>query len=463
MPDDFSEVHAPLTRFEAAAEASRCLYCYDAPCTRACPTHIDVPRFIRQILHHDAVGAARTILDANIFGGSCARVCPTEVLCEGACVDNTALKAPVQIGRLQRYACDAAHEISHAFFQPGPPSGRRVAVVGAGPAGLTCAHELRKAGHAVIVFEAAATPGGLNTLGIAPYKMSTAFALSEVERIVRMGVHLRLRSPIDGPKLARLLVDYDAVFLAVGLGRTAPIGVPGENFKGVLESLAFVEELRLRSAAAPRRKARSPAGLGRSVVVIGGGNTAIDVARAAVRLGAQHVTIAYRRDAAAMPAFQHEQDAAAAEGVQFEWLAMPTRIVGKNGRVAGVRFVRVRMSGRGRRAKLLPVRGSEFTLACQTVIKALGQEPLLDLLRSVPGLRLSRNGRIEADQLTGATAVAGLFAGGDCVAGAQEEVVNAVQSGRQAAAAIHVWLRETAGILAERAHNPTDSQAGNRL
>src|SRR5215468_6377649 len=234
----FTDVPAALTSDEALAEAARCLYCFDAPCARACPTHIDVPKFIRQILHKDDLGAARTILDANIFGGSCA--CPTEVLCEGACVDNTLLKSPVQIGRLQRHATDAAAAKGVRFFTPGPPTGKKVAVVGSGPAGLTCAHELRKLGHDVVVFEARDVPGGLNTLGIAAYKISTAFALSEVELVRQVGVDIRLNQRVTAGAITTLLAEYDAVFLGVGLGQTLPLGVEGEDLPGVWEALDFI-------------------------------------------------------------------------------------------------------------------------------------------------------------------------------------------------------------------------------
>src|SRR5262245_25951391 len=225
---NFAEIHPPLTDDEAAAAAARCLFCYDAPCTRACPTHIDIPRFIRQILHRDPHGAARTILDANILGGSCARACPTEVLCEGACVENTLHREPILIGRLQRYACDQADAAELRFHEAGASTGRRIAIVGSGPAGLSCAHELRKRGHEVEILEASEQPGGLNTHAIAYYKIDTRFALREVQRVREMGVQFRFKHPVDGRRLAGLLVEYDAVFLALGLGRTAPLGIPGE-------------------------------------------------------------------------------------------------------------------------------------------------------------------------------------------------------------------------------------------
>jgi glutamate synthase (NADPH/NADH) small chain len=426
LVENFADVPPPLTSDEALVEAARCLFCYDAPCTRACPTHIDIPRFIRQVLHRNPIGAARTILDANIFGGSCARACPTEVLCEGACVDSLLMKSPVQIGRLQRYACDAASAKQVRFFQPGPPTGKRVAVVGSGPAGLTCAHELRKHGHDVVVFEARDVPGGLNTLGIAAYKISTEFALSEVELVRQIGIDLRLEQRVTAEALQKLLHEFDAVFLGIGLGRTLPLGIEGEALPGVWEALDFIFQTHTKPLAECE--------IGRHVLVIGAGNTAIDVATAAKRLGAEQVTIAYRRGEDAMPAFQYEYELAKADGVRFEWYVQPVRII-----AGGVEFARTEASGREARIRLIP--GSNFVMPADMIVKALGQEPLLELLHALPGLRLDGN-KVIVDRATGATSVPKLFAGGDCIRGGGE-IVDAVQDGKLAAAGIHAWLAAT--------------------
>ena len=396
LEKNFAEIAPPLTADAALLEANTCLFCYDAPCTIACPTHIDVPAFIKKIATGNVRGAARVILDANPFGHSCARACPVEVLCEGACVLNERDEQPIRIALLQRHATDYVLERKVRLFEPGPANGKWVAIVGAGPAGLSCARDLRRRGYGVTVFEAKDQPGGLNTYGIAEYKMTPAVALAEVQDILDLGVDLKLGVAIgrDVP-FDKLLADYDAVFIAIGLGRTKFLGIPGEDQKGVIDALAFIEQLKTR----PYHETR----VGRRVAVVGAGNTAIDAVTQAKRLGAEWATIVYRRGPADMSSFHYEQELAQTDGCEFRFHCRPTRILG-NGQVTGL--------------EVETPHGTEV-IACDMVITALGQEAL-------GGFTLpTDNPKV--------------FTGGDFANGGAE-IVNAAADGVQAAKRIHESL-----------------------
>jgi glutamate synthase (NADPH/NADH) small chain len=429
---NFKDIAPEFTSTEAFVESSRCLYCYDAPCIKACPTGIDIPRFINQIASGDVLGSARTIFMENIVGGSCGRVCPTEVLCEGACVYNAINKKPIEIGRLQRFATDRAISDDIHFFTPQKSSGKKVAIIGAGPAGLSCAHELTRLGHACVVYEASAQAGGLNTTGVAGYKVNTAFSLREANYISKIGFEIKYSSPV-GEKLTvnDLMKSYDAVFMAVGLGDTAELGIEGEDLAGCLEAMEFIRPTREADLKGCR--------IGRNVLVIGGGNTAIDVATAAVRLGCDSTTIVYRRNAELMPAFHYEFELAKKEGVQFRWLTAPQRVVGKDGKVIGLECINLRLvdakSGKG---KLEAVAGSEHVIPCDMVVKALGQTPTKTAFHGLQALEM-KDGLVVVQKESGATSLKGLFAGGDCINGGGE-VVDAVQHGKIGARGIHQYL-----------------------
>lgn len=421
---NFAEIAPPLTPDAALVESSKCLFCYDAPCTRACPTHIDVPAFIKKIASGNLRGSARVILDANPMGHSCARACPVEVLCEGACVLNDRDEKPIAIALLQRHATDYALEKKLRLFEPGKPNGKKVAIVGAGPAGLSAAQDLRRSGCAVTIFESKEKPGGLNTFGIAEYKMRAPLALAEVQMILDLGVDLRCGVTVGRDvSFEALERDFDAIFVAIGLGATLRLGVPGEDLQGVFEALAWIERL--------KRGPYAKVPVGRSVVVIGAGNTAIDAVTQAKRLGAERATIVYRRGEADVPAYRYEQELAKKDGCEFRFYTQPVRILG-NGRVEGIECVRTEPGPPGERGRRVPVDvpGSEHVIACDMILKALGQIPLDDFARSA-GLRLE-NGRLLSTRPK-------VFVGGDCANGGKE-IVNAAAEGKEAARRIHEWL-----------------------
>ena len=425
--DNFSDLHPPLDHHEALVESDRCYFCYDAPCMQACPTSIDIPLFIRQISTGNPLGSAMTIFDQNILGGMCARVCPTETLCEEACVRETAEGKPVQIGRLQRYATDVAMAQGKQFYTRAPSTGKKVAVVGAGPAGLAAAHRLATKGHEVTILEAKPKAGGLNEYGIAAYKSVDGFAQAEVDYVTAVGGIAIQNGMALGRDyhLADLTAAYDAVFLGMGLSGVNALRAEGETASGVDNAVEFIAELRQASDL-------SSLPVGRRVVVIGGGMTAIDAAVQSKLLGAEEVTIAYRRGKEQMNASEFEQDLAAANGVTIRHWLQPKRVLAEAGKVTGIELeYTTEIDGR------LSGTGETVVLAADQVFKAIGQSFEASPLNGSGATIAMDRGRIAVDA-EGRTSNPKVWAGGDCVADAREDLtVAAVAAGRDAAESIH--------------------------
>ncbi len=430
--ENFGDLRPPLSRARALVEANRCYFCYDAPCVEACPTGIDIPSFIHKIATDNLRGAAMDILSENILGGSCARVCPTEILCQRACVREAQEGKPVVIGELQRHATDYLMAQDGHPFTRAAPSGKRVAVVGAGPAGLACAHRLAMLGHAVELFDAKTKAGGLNEYGIAAYKLADDFARREVAFVLAIGgITLHSGKALGRDvSLADLRRDHDAVFLGLGLGGVRALGIEGEALGGVVNAVDYIAELRQADDLA-----RLP--VGRRVIVIGGGNTAIDIAVQSKRLGAEDVTIVYRRGPVEMSATDHEQDFAQTNGVRIRHWARPVGLTARDGHVSAVTFEYTRMGDDGRLAGT----GETYVLPADMVFKAIGQTFVADPLKDGDHSLLDlEGGRIVVDE-NRRSSLAGVWAGGDAIAGGEDLTVAAVQDGKIAAQAIDRALR----------------------
>ncbi|MBT2654679.1 NAD(P)-dependent oxidoreductase [Bacillus sp. ISL-18] len=437
---NFREIVPELTKQEAVEEANRCLYCYDAPCIKACPTGIDIPSFIKKITSGNLKGSAKTILTANPIGASCSRVCPTEELCEGACVLNHSTK-PIMIGNLQRYATDWAIRNEQSLFTAGKENGKTVAIVGGGPAGLSAARELALLGFKVTIFEAEEMAGGINTYGIVPFRLPLTISFWEVKQIESLNVEIRTGTRV-GQDIAveEIMNNYDAIILAIGMSKVPELEINGEDLTGVFDAIEFVKETKTKPLTTQL--------LGKKVAVIGAGNTAIDAATNSIRLGADNVKILYRRTREEMTAYQFEYEFAKQDGVEFRWLTAPVRILGdEQGNVTGIECIRMELTepGEDGRRRPVPIKGTEFILDVDTVIKANGQSRYVELIDQ---FHLEHNGGVvKIHPTTYQTSNQKVFACGDVIYGkglqGDAMVVTAVQQGKESAYAIHQLLKSS--------------------
>lgn len=421
---NFEKIKPPMTPSEAIVESSRCLFCHDAPCITACPTSIDIPMFIRQIMTKNTKGSAKTIFTQNILGKSCGQVCPTSVLCEGACVYHDLNEKPIDIGRLQAYATGYAIDNNIRFFEKEKSTGKKVAVIGGGPAGLACAHELTVLGHKVVVYEANKKAGGLNMYGVAPYKFSNKDAIQELKYVSEIGFEIKTNSPVTN--VSKLEKEFDAIFLAAGLGESRKLNIPGEDLKGIYGATEFIHDLREKNLKVS---------VGKEVVVVGGGNTAIDAAVESSLLGAS-VTVIYRRSENEQSAYSFEIEHAKKHNVQFIYLTAPIEILGEKS-VEGLLCVKNKLKMSSRDSEITVVKDSEFVISCDMVIVASGQEKMIDFFKSISKIKLDKGKVIVNKNFQ--TSNPKYFAGGDCINGGKE-VVNAVANGRDAARGIDSFL-----------------------
>ena len=431
LKENFEEIYKGMTKMEAIVEANRCLYCYDAPCIKACPTSIQIPNFIKKIASNNLLGSAKTILEANPLGASCARVCPTEELCEGACVLNNVSK-PIEIGNLQRYATDWAMQQSKPLFTAGENNGKTVAIVGSGPAGLSTARELSRLGYKVTIFEAEKEAGGLGRYGIVSFRLPKEVVEWEVKQVQQLGVDIQTNCRVGVDiSVQELVTNFDRIVLAIGMGNVPNLSLDGEQLDGVYDAIEFVKDTKTNDPTESLR--------GKKVAVIGAGNTAIDAATTAVRLGAENVQIVYRRTKKEMTAYQFEYDFAKQDGVEFRWLTAPLEIIGENNQVTGLKCSKMTLGevGSDGRQKPIPVEGSEVTLEVDVVIKAIGQSRYEELIQQ---FELSNvKGVVQVDEEM-QTSQQKIFACGDVIFGngqGEAMVVSAVEQGKTVAKSIH--------------------------